>query len=227
MIATGLRIDPRWPEPAVRPRVKICGITRPDLADAAVAAGADMIGLVHFPPSPRHLPLEEAAAVADRVRGRAMTVALTVDADDATLDALMRTVRPDAVQLHGKESPERVRALAERYGRPMAKALGVASAADLAAAADYDGALLVLDAKPPKDADRPGGHGVSFDWSVLDALPPDTLYMLSGGLTPETVAAALRTARPYAVDVSSGVETDRLKDPAKMAAFVAAVATRG
>ncbi|MBJ3776251.1 phosphoribosylanthranilate isomerase [Acuticoccus mangrovi] len=204
------------------PLVKICGLTRPDLARAAVAAGADLVGIVHFPPSPRHLDLDAAAAVADAVRGTATVVALVVDADDATLDALVARARPDALQLHGKETPERVAHLAARHGLPVAKALGVATAADLAAAARYD-ALLVLDAKPPKDADRPGGHGQRFDWRVLDALDPARPFMLSGGLDPESVAEAVATVRPYAVDVSSGVETNRIKDIAKMSAFVAAV----
>ncbi len=150
MIAVDSRIDSRWPAPAATPRVKICGITRPDLAEAAIAAGADMIGLVHFPPSPRHLSLDDAAAIAASVRGRVSIVALTVDADDATLDALARTVRPDALQFHGKESPERVAHLGEQYGVAVAKAIGVGSAGDLAAADDYEGALIVLDAKPPK-----------------------------------------------------------------------------
>ena len=222
MIDAGLRIDRRWPAPSRVPRVKICGITRPDLADAAIAAGADMIGLVHFAPSPRHLTLDEARAIADHVRGRVTLVALTVDADDATLDALARTVRPDAIQFHGKERPAHVAAVGARHDVAVAKAVGVATRADLAEVGDYTGALIVLDAKPPKGADRPGGHGAAFDWSLLSAMPADTPYMLSGGLSPETVGAALATVGPYALDVSSGVETDRIKDPAKMAAFVAA-----
>jgi phosphoribosylanthranilate isomerase len=201
--------------------VKICGLNRPDLAASAVAAGADMIGLVHFPPSPRHLPADAAAAVANAVRGRALVVALVVDADDATVDALARTVRPDALQLHGRESPERAGALERRLGVPVMKALGVASAADLSRARDYD-CLLLLDAKPPKDATRPGGLGRSFDWGLLDSFDPARPFLLSGGLTPETVPVAVARVRPYGVDVSSGVETDGLKDPARMAAFVTA-----
>ncbi|WP_075219816.1 phosphoribosylanthranilate isomerase [Acuticoccus yangtzensis] len=223
MTGPAARLDARWPAPAAWPLIKICGITRPDLADAAIAAGADMIGLVHFAPSPRHLALDAARAIADHARGRVTLVTLTVDADDATLDALVAAAEPDILQLHGKESPARVAELAARYDRPVAKALGVASAADLAAIDDYPETLLVLDAKPPKGADRPGGHGASFDWSLLDGWPADRPFMLSGGLTPETVAAAVRALAPYAVDVSSGVEVERVKDPAKMLAFAAAV----
>nr|WP_255720743.1 phosphoribosylanthranilate isomerase [Acuticoccus kalidii] len=204
--------------------IKICGITTPALADAAVAAGADMVGIVHFPPSPRHLAIDAAAAVAEAVRGRATIVALTVDADDATLMPFIDAVRPDALQLHGKEPPARVAALSARTGLPMAKALGVATADDLAAASLYD-ALLVIDAKPPKGADRPGGHGKRFDWSLLTALDPSRPFMLSGGLDPASVGEAARFVRPYAVDVSSGVETNGVKDAAKMAAFVEAVRT--
>lgn len=214
-----------WPAPLDAgerplPHVKICGITRPDLAEAAVAAGAGMIGVVHFPPSPRHLALDAAADVARAAAG-AFVVALTVDADDATLDALVTTVRPDALQLHGKETPARVAALAARYGLPVAKAIGVADARDLARIAAYE-ALPVLDAKPPAGADRPGGHGAAFDWQLLNGLGTARPFMLSGGLAPGNVADAVRIARPYAVDVSSKVETDGVKDIAKVAAFVAA-----
>lgn len=180
-----------------------------------------MIGVVHFPPSPRHLDAAAAASVAEAVRGRAMVVALVVDADDATLDAFVDAVRPDALQLHGRESPERVVEVARRTGLPVAKALGIAMRDDLASAGSY-AALIVADAKPPKNADRPGGHGRRFDWSVLDTLGPARPYMLSGGLDPTTVAEAVARLRPYAVDVSSGVETDGVKEPAKIAAFLEA-----
>lgn len=213
-----------WPPRRAAPYVKICGLTTPALAADAVAAGADMIGVVHFAPSPRHLDIAAARAVADAARG-AMVVALTVDADDATLDALVETVRPDALQLHGKETPARVALLAGRYGLPVAKAIGVAAADDLARLADYD-ALPVLDAKPPAGADRPGGHGARFDWGLLAGLPGDPVFMLSGGLGPHNVAEAVEIARPYAVDVSSKVETDGVKDPAKVAAFIAAAGPR-
>jgi len=209
-----------WPARRATPHVKICGLTTPALAANAIAAGADMVGLVHFPPSPRHLDIAAARAVADAARG-AMVVALTVDADDRTLDTLVAEARPDALQFHGKETPDRVALLGERYGLPVAKAIGVASAADLSRLTGYE-ALPVLDAKPPAGADRPGGHGARFDWGLLAALPGDPLFMLSGGLGPDNVGEAVEALRPYAVDVSSKVETDGVKDPAKVAAFVAA-----
>lgn len=155
-----------------------------------------------------------------------MVVALTVDADDNTLDRLMSSVRPDALQLHGKESPERVASLRGRFGIPIAKAVGVASVDDVAATQAYD-ALLVLDAKPPKGADRPGGHGATFDWSILNAMPAERPYMLSGGLRPDNVAAAIEAIGPYALDVSSGVEIDGVKDVERMAAFMRAVKEAG
>lgn len=201
--------------------MKICGLTRADLAAAAVDAGADMIGLVHFPPSPRHLDPAAARDVADAARGRAFLVALVVDAADATLDALVESVRPDALQLHGRETPERAAEVARRFGLPVAKALGVATADDVARGHAYE-CLLLLDAKPPKDATRPGGLGRPFDWSLIAGLDRAMPFVLSGGLSPETVAAAVAATRPYAVDVSSGVETGGVKDPAKMADFVAA-----
>jgi len=210
-----------WPAPADRPLVKVCGLADAAVAAAAVAAGVDMVGVVHFPPSPRHVEAHEAAAVAGAVAGRALVVALTVDADDDTLDAFVDGARPDALQFHGRETPERVAACAARYGLPVAKAFGVETAADLANVAAY-AALPVIDAKPPRGADRPGGHGAPFDWSILSALDPSVSFMLSGGLRPGTVAAAVSAVRPYAVDVSSGVETGGRKDPAKIAAFVAA-----
>lgn len=209
-----------WPARRATPLVKICGITTPALAAAAVEAGADMVGVVHFAPSPRHLEFAAARAVADAAR-KAMVVALTVDADDATLDALLAAVRPDALQLHGRETPARVASLAARHGLPVAKAIGVAAAEDLSRLAAYD-ALPVLDAKPPRGADRPGGHGAQFDWGLLAPLGADAHFMLSGGLGPDNVAEAVRATRPYAVDVSSKVETDGVKDPAKVAAFIAA-----
>lgn len=189
------------------------------MAAHAAASGADMIGVVHFAPSPRHLSAPEAAAVASAVRGKSLVVALVVDADDTTLDALVRTTRPDALQLHGRETPERVAEVAVRYGLPVSKAHGVASVADLAALAGYK-VLPVLDAKPPKGADRPGGHGAPFDWSILASLDPALPYMLSGGLTPETIADAVATLGPYAVDVSSGVELGGEKDAGRIVAFI-------
>ena len=217
-----------WPEPdpAGRPLVKICGLSDPRIAAAAVEAGAEFIGVVHFEPSPRHVGAAVAREVADAVSGGAMVVLLSVDASDRELDALMERVAPAALQLHGREPPERVAALIERYDLPVAKALGIGGPDDLAAASDYPEALLLLDAKPPADSDRPGGHGAPFDWRMLDALDPPRPFMLSGGLDPHNVSAAVRTARPYAVDVSSGVEVGGRKDRAAVEAFIAAARAR-
>lgn len=208
--------------------VKICGLSTAPTLDAALAAGADMVGLVFFAKSPRHVDLDTAAALAARARsgaqtGMAQIVALTVDADDATLDAIAATVQPDVLQLHGRETPARVAALRARTGRAVWKAMGIAGPEDLAALAAYDGIAdrLLLDAKAPKDAALPGGNGVPFDWRLLAGLDLSTPFMLSGGLTPQNVAQALRLTGAPAVDVSSGVESaPGVKDPALISAFV-------
>ena len=204
--------------------VKICGLRTAETMEAALTAGADMIGLVSFALSPRHVDATAAAALADQARGRAEIVLLTVDADDAMLAALVAAIRPDWLQLHGHETPDRVAAVRRRFGRPVMKALGIRDAADLEKAADFAAAdRLLFDAKPPKDATRPGGNGLSFDWRLLAKLDPRLRFMLSGGLDPATVAEAVRIARPLGVDVSSGVErAPGDKDPALIAAFVRA-----
>lgn len=204
--------------------VKICGLRTAETMEAALAAGADMIGLVSFAPSPRHVDAAAAAVLADQARGRAEIVLLTVDADDATLAAVVEAIRPDWLQLHGRETPARVTEVRRRFGRPVMKALGIRDAADLAAAADFAAAdRLLFDAKPPKDATRPGGNGLAFDWRLLAKLDPRLRFMLSGGLDPDTVTEAVRIARPLGVDVSSGVErAPGDKDPALIAAFVRA-----
>lgn len=202
--------------------VKICGLSTDETLDAALEAGADMIGLVFHPASPRCVGTGRAAALRDRVAGRAETVALTVDADDETLDDIVGTVRPDWLQLHGRETPERTAAIAKRYGRRVLKALPVSEASDVAAADGFRAADMILfDAKPPAGATRTGGHGVPFDWTILDGV--DRPFMLSGGLNPGNVAEAIAVAHPAAVDVSSGVETaPGRKDPDLIRAFVAA-----
>lgn len=208
--------------------VKVCGLTDPAAVDTALQAGADMIGLVFFPPSPRHLSFDVGASLAERARGKVEIVALTVDADADTLDAIAAVVRPTLLQLHGKESPDTVAATRARLGLPVMKAIGVAEHADLAAIDGYRAVAdhILLDAKPPKDATRPGGNGASFDWSLLATLDRNLPFMLSGGLTPETVATAIRAVRPRAVDVSSGVEASPgRKDPALIRAFIEAVRT--
>ena len=205
--------------------VKICGLTTEDGLDAAITAGADMVGLVFFPPSPRYLTLERAAALASRARGQAEIVALTVDIPDRGLDEIVETVRPDWLQLHGNEAPDRVRMIKKRYARRVIKAIGVREPADLLAAARYRSIAdrLLLDAKPPKDAALPGGNGNAFDWAILEDFEPGLPFLLSGGLDATNVGTAIRMARAPGVDVSSGVETaPGRKDPALIRAFIAA-----
>src|SRR5689334_13555628 len=207
------------------PIVKICGLNSPEALDAALAAGADMVGLVRFAKSPRHLGLEAGRALSARARGKAERVALVVDADDAELTDVADAFDPDLLQLHGSETPERVAAIRARTGRPVMKAIGIGRADDLARVADYAGVAdrIVLDAKPPRGAVLPGGNGLRFDWSLLAGLDPRLDVMLSGGLDPSNVAEAIGQTRVRAVDVSSGVETrPGEKDPEKIAAFVTA-----
>jgi phosphoribosylanthranilate isomerase len=205
--------------------VKICGLSTAETLEAALAAGADMVGLVLFERSPRAVSLEAAAALARRVAGRAEVVALTVDMDDAGLAAVVETVAPDWLQLHGAETPERVAAVRARFGRPVLKAVGIAAAADLAAARAHAEAAdaLLLDAKPPAGAGRPGGHGAVFDWSVARGFSSDVPWLLSGGLRPGNVGEAIAATGASGVDVSSGVETaPGVKSPELIRAFVAA-----
>jgi phosphoribosylanthranilate isomerase len=186
--------------------VKICGLKTEAALDAALDGGADFVGLVFFPPSPRNIAPEAAAPLAARARGRAKIVALLVDPDDALIERVIGAVDPDLLQLHGDETPERVRVIRQRFGKDVIKAVKVKSAEDVAEAGLYSGVanFLLFDARPPAGADRPGGHGMSFDWRILEkAAHP---YMLSGGLTPDNVAAAIRATGARMVDVSSGVE---------------------
>ncbi len=204
--------------------IKICGLSTPDAVDAALIAGADMLGFVFFPPSPRHIGLDRARDLGARVGARAQKVALTVDADDATLDGIIASLAPDLLQLHGSETPERVAELRQRYGLPVMKAIGVSTAADLAGMDRYVGAAdrLLLDAKPPRDATRPGGNARAFDWSLLAGAQIPLPWMLSGGLDPANVAEAIRLTGAPGVDVSSGVESaPGVKDTALIRAFVA------
>jgi phosphoribosylanthranilate isomerase len=193
---------------------------------AALDAGADDVGLVFFPPSPRNVALDAAAALARQAAGRARVVALTVDADDALLAEIVAAIQPGLLQLHGSETPARAAEIRRRHGIAVMKAIKVATAADAADALAFAEAadLVLFDARPPKGADRPGGHGAVFDWTALDGVKDKVRYMLSGGLTPENVGAAVRATGAAAVDVSSGVESaPGVKDPARIRAFVAAV----
>ncbi len=206
-------------------RVKICGLTDEAALDAAVAGGAAYVGFVFFPPSPRALSLEAAARLAQRVPPGLARVALTVDADDATLDALVEAVPVDMLQLHGRERPERVAEVRDRYGLPVMKAIGVAGEGDLAALDEATRAAdqVLVDAKPPKDAALPGGNGLAFDWRLIAGRRWTVPWMLAGGLVAGNVAEAVRLTGARQVDVSSGVESaPGRKDPAAIAAFLAA-----
>ena len=205
--------------------VKICGLKTADALDAALDAGADLVGFVFFAPSPRHLDFDTARQLGARVKDRARKVALTVDADDATFSRIRETLGPDMLQLHGKETPQRVADLKARFGLPVMKALPVETGADLAATAGYRDVAdwFLFDARPPRDATRPGGLGRPFDWTLLKDLDPGLRFMLSGGLDAGNVAEALRIARADGVDVSSGVErSPGEKDPEKIRAFIRA-----
>lgn len=184
-----------------------------------------MVGFVFFPPSPRHLSLATARALGARVKGRVAKVALTVDADDVTFEGVIDALKPDLLQLHGVESPDRVAALKRRFGLPVMKALPVAERKDLARVALYEKIAdrLIFDARAPQDAPRPGGLGQPFDWTLLNGLELDIPFMLSGGLDAGNVAEAVRITRAPGVDVSSGVErAPGEKDADKIRAFVRA-----
>src|SRR5215472_15124269 len=196
--------------------VKICGLSTPETLDAALDAGADMVGFVFFPPSPRHLQFDVARALGERVRGRAQKVALTVDADEAFLQSVVEALRPDMLQLHGVESTDRVEALRQTFGLPVMKALPIAVKGDLDRIARYAAVAdrLLFDARAPHEATRPGGLGNTFDWRLLQDVNPGVPFMLSGGLDADNVGEALRITRAPGIDVSSGVErAPGVKDP--------------
>ena len=208
------------PEPLL---IKICGLSTAETLDAALDAGADMVGFVFFPKSPRHLSLERAQALGAQAQGRALRVALSVDADDAQLDAIVATGSADVLQLHGRESAARVAELKARFGLPVIKAIHVSDRADLAAVADYEGVAdrLIFDARPPAGAVLPGGNGAAFDWAILAHVDTRLPWMLSGGLGPDNVAEALRATGARGLDVSSGVErAPGEKDPARIRLFI-------
>ena len=206
--------------------VKICGLSTRETLDVALGAGADMVGFVFFPPSPRHLSLETARELGKQARGRAVKVALTVDADGATLENIVETLRPDILQLHGKETTARLRDIKAKFGVPVMKVLPVETAADLASLAGYAAVAdrILFDARAPKGATRPGGLGSVFDWHVLENLDLKLPFMVSGGLNLGNVAEAVRVARAGGVDVSSGVErSPGVKDPDRIRDFIRAV----
>ncbi len=202
--------------------VKICGLSTPETMEAALKAGADMVGLVFFEKSPRHVTLAAAKELAARARQRAEVVALTVDADDATLEKLVRALEPEYLQLHGRETPERVDEIQRKFGVSAIKALGVAEAGDFVLADAYASSdALLIDAKPPKGSALPGGNGVAFDWRLARGFTPRKPWMLSGGLTAGNVGEAIRLSLTRSVDVSSGVEiAPGAKDGVKIRAFI-------
>jgi phosphoribosylanthranilate isomerase len=205
--------------------VKICGLSTADALDAALDAGADMVGFVFFEPSPRHLGLEAARPLGERVRGRAKKVALTVDASDDMLARIVKSLAPDVLQLHGRETPDRVVTVRTRFGLPVIKALPIARREDLTPIRIYEKIVdrILFDARAPRQATRPGGLGQPFDWHLLENLDQNLSFMLSGGLDAANVAEALAITRAPAVDVSSGVErAPGVKDPEKIRAFIRA-----
>jgi phosphoribosylanthranilate isomerase len=207
--------------------IKICGLTTPDALDAAIKARADYAGFVFFPPSPRHLALPDAAALSARAQGHILRVGLFVDASDAVLAETVAAARLDVLQLHGKETPERVAQLKAAFGLPVWKALPVACRDDVLRAASYAQAadLVLFDAKTPKGT-LPGGMGLAFDWSLVAGWKSASAWGLAGGLDPANVTQAIRLTGTPLVDTSSGVESaPGVKDAARIAAFCAAART--
>ena len=205
--------------------IKICGLKDRSALETAIDAGADLAGFVFFANSPRNLDMAQAATLSQIARGRIRLVALTVNADDRLIDDITAIVQPDLLQLHGRESPDDAARLAARTGLGIIKAVGISGPADLEATGDYADVCdyLLLDAKPPEQANRPGGLGEPFDWTVLEGYEPGVPWLLAGGLTPENVAEALSISHAPGVDVSSGVESaPGVKDPERIRTFVAA-----
>ena len=206
-------------------RVKICGLGTAEDVVACAKAGAAYVGFVFFPKSPRHLSLDAAQALAVEVPMGIAKVALVVNASDAALDALLARVPLDMLQLHGTETPERVAEIKDRFGLPVMKAVGVADESDLPALAEYSHVAdqLLVDAKPPKDADLPGGNGLAFDWRLIAGRRWGVPWMLAGGLTPDNVGEAITLTGATQVDVSSGVESaPGVKSAERISAFVEA-----
>ena len=205
--------------------VKICGLSTRETLDAALATGADMVGFVFFPPSPRHLSLESSRELGRQAAGRAIKVANTVDADDATFANIVETLQPDLLQLHGRESVARLRDIKQKFGLPVMKAMAIETASDLEILPGYAAVAdrILFDARAPKDATRPGGLGAVFDWQILEGLALELPFMVSGGLTADNIAEAVRVTRASGVDVSSGVErAPGVKDPLMIERFIRA-----
>lgn len=214
----------------MKPDIKICGLKTAEAVDRAVARGATHVGFIFFPKSPRDIAPELAGDLADRVRDRVKIVAVTVDANDEELDDIVHLLRPDMLQMHGHESPERLLHVKAVYGLPVMKAFSIRNAGDLSGVDAYIGAAdrFLFDAKAPAGSELPGGNGVSFDWSLMASLDEGLDYMLSGGLNKDNVAEALAATHARGIDTSSGVESaPGVKDPEMIDAFFDAVAKVG
>jgi phosphoribosylanthranilate isomerase len=207
--------------------IKICGLRTEEALAAALAGGASHVGFIFFPKSPRNIEPAEAGRLRRLASGKAKAVAVTVDADDTTLDGIVKAMAPDVLQLHGSESLARITAVKARYGLPVMKALSIREKSDLDSVTVYAGIAdrLLFDAKPPKGAELPGGNGMAFDWRLLSGVDPAVPYMLSGGLNAANIGEALTLARPSGIDISSGVESaPGVKDVRLIEAFFRAVA---
>jgi phosphoribosylanthranilate isomerase len=209
-------------------QAKICGLSTPNTLAHAVTEGADMVGFVFYPPSPRAVTADHARLLSDLVPPLVQKVGLFVDADDLTIAAVLKTTPLDMLQLHGSETPERVRSIRQTFDKPVIKAIKVETADDIATAADFQSVVdwLLFDAKAPKTMANalPGGNAISFDWTLLQGLGWSVPWMLSGGLDPENVGEAIAITGALAVDVSSGVESEPgIKDPERIRAFLTAV----
>lgn len=210
----------------MRPDIKICGLKTEEAVRRAVDRGATHIGFIFFEKSPRNIEPDIAGKLADAVRGTTKVVAVIVDADNDDLDEIIALLKPDILQLHGSETPDRVLTIKAIYGLPVMKALSVRDADDLARVEPYIGIVdrFLFDAKPPKGSDLPGGNGVSFDWTLMHSLDESVNYMLSGGLNKDNVAEALAITRAPGIDISSGVESaPGVKDLDMIDAFFDAV----
>lgn len=204
------------------PVIKICGIRTSETLEAAIAAGADVVGFMHFPKSPRHIEIDDIAMLISEARGRVETAVVMVNPDNSLI-AEVAMYDPEWLQLHGSESVTRVEGIRSEGGVPVIKALPIAAAEDVDTVAEYESIAdrILLDAKPPLNATRPGGLGMTFNWDLLATLDPELPFMLSGGLTPETVADAIKQVKPFGIDVSSGVESaPGEKDADKIRAFI-------
>jgi phosphoribosylanthranilate isomerase len=206
-------------------QVKICGLSTPETVRSALDGGAAFIGFMFFDRSPRNIDPQAAARLAEPARGRAKVVAVTVDPDDASLDRIASVLKPDLIQLHGAETPQRAAQIAARTGAGVIKTVPVAEAGDIDAAAAFEGVVqhLMFEGRPPKDAERPGGLGAAFDWSLLAGRRFARPWFLAGGLDPWNVGEAVRLSGAPMVDVSSGVERGAgLKDAGLISAFLGA-----